>query len=85
MKKMKLNELEVKSFVTSLDNQKINTVKGGTSVGCAVTAGMVTAFTLGVTAGITIATIVNATKNGVDPNDTMCNTNLSGCHQTQQQ
>jgi len=31
MKKLKLNELKVKSFVTALENNESNTVKGGSN------------------------------------------------------
>lgn len=38
--KLSLKELKVDSFITSLESHKTNTVKGGTSGGCAAAAGL---------------------------------------------
>jgi hypothetical protein len=69
-KKLDLSKLKVESFVTSLEGQKINTVKGGTTLVCSVVASVVLSY-------LTYEycdKIPDPKKNG----DGICNTNY-GC------
>lgn len=64
-KKLNLNNLKVESFVTTLDNNQINTVKAGSSHGC-FGMGVVVGFTLGTIAATLVALeVVDAVGDAV--------------------
>ena len=86
-KKLNLNDLKVESFITSLEDQKINTLRGGTTSVCVVS--VVAAETA---AEVVVATVIGAAVAGVGAilltifggNDVMgasCDGN-AGCHNT---
>ena len=76
-KKLSLNDLKVESFVTSMESQKVNTVKGGTTPECVV---VVTAITVTLSVASVASIITIATDDGLkDIHNSVCCSNFKQC------
>jgi natural product precursor len=57
-KKLNLNDLKINSFITSLDKQEENTLKGGTTPECAIAASVASIATTSLIVGVTVSLII---------------------------